>query len=190
VIAPGDHARDSGDSATNKHLIAPTVEAERIRLRAVRAEDADAHWAMMADPQVMTFLHGDPMGREDAFRRLLAAPGMWALFGYGYWAIERKSDGRFIGQIGLAQFRRDMEPSLDGLPEAGWMLTSDVHGQGYGREALAAMLEWAGEELPGQQIVAIIAEGNKRSMRLAESAGFKRAELSKHRGDDVVIFRL
>jgi len=158
-------------------------------LRAVRAGDADAHWAMLADPKVMAFVHSDPLGREDAWRRLLAAPGMWPMVGYGYWVIERKADGRFIGQLGFAQFRRDMEPSLDGLPEMGWMLCSDVHGQGYAGEAAIVALGWADRALAGQQIVAIIAEGNERSMRLAERLGFRRAERSVHKGDDVLIFR-
>jgi RimJ/RimL family protein N-acetyltransferase len=174
---------------TPKHIVAPTVEGDRIRLRAFRADDADAHWAMLADPKVMAFMHGDPLGREDSWRRLLAAPGMWPLVGYGYWVIERKADERLIGQLGFAQFRREMEPSLDGLPEMGWMLSSEAHGQGYAGEAATVALGWADRELPGQQVVAIIAEGNERSIKLAERLGFRQAERSVHKGDDVFIFR-
>lgn len=169
--------------------IAPTIETERLRLRTFRVEDAEAHWRMLADPRVMTFLHDDPLGREDAWRRLVTAPGLWVLFGYGYWAVERREDGRFIGQVGFGQFRRDMRPSLEGLPEMGWMLASDAHGQGYAGEAVAAALDWADEALPGTQIVAIIEEGNAASIRLAERAGFARSDRSVHKGDDVLIFR-
>lgn len=169
--------------------IAPTVEGDRIRLRAFHVYDADAHWRMLSDPSVMTFLHDDPLSREDAWRRLVTAPGLWVLFGYGYWAVERKADGSFIGQVGFGQFRRDMRPSLEGLPEMGWMLAAEAQGQGFAGEAVAAALRWADGALPGTQIVAIIEAGNAASIRVAERAGFTGRERSVHKGDDVMIFR-
>ncbi len=89
---------------------APILETARLRLRPFRAEDCDAHAAMLADPIVTNHLHSDPLSREDAWRRMLVAPGMWALVGYGYWAVERKDDGRFLGNTGFADFKRDIDP--------------------------------------------------------------------------------
>ena len=63
----------------------PILETARLRLRGCRFEDIDAHAAALADPQVMRFIGGQPCSREDAWRRMLIAPGMWSLIGYGIW---------------------------------------------------------------------------------------------------------
>ena len=62
--------------------------------------------------------------------------------GFGYWAIEEKATGDFIGEIGLADFQRDLDPPLGDGPEAGWALRVASHGKGYGEEALRAVLAW------------------------------------------------
>jgi hypothetical protein len=40
--------------------------------------------------------------------------GLWLTYGFGYWAVERKSDGLLVGQVGLAELTRDMQPSIEG----------------------------------------------------------------------------
>jgi RimJ/RimL family protein N-acetyltransferase len=168
---------------------APTLETERLRLRTFRAEDGDAHHAMLADPAVVHFLHSDPMSREDAWRRMLIAPGMWMLLGYGYWVVERRDDGRFVGNVGFGDFRRDVTPSLEGVPEIGWIFASEAHGQGFATEAVKAALAWADEMLNVPEIVAIISPGNCGSINVARKAGFREAERAPYKGEDIVIFR-
>ena len=143
---------------------------------------------MLADPVVMRHL-GAPAAREDSWRRLLQAPGLWALLGYGYWAVERREDGAFLGQLGFADFKRELDPSLEGLPEMGWMFVPQAHGRGYALEGVLAALDWAEANFGESEIVAIIAPGNAPSIRLAERSGFERAEESLYKGDPTLIFR-
>lgn len=144
---------------------------------------------MLADAEVMRHLTGAPMAREDAWRRLLQAPGLWAMLGYGYWCVERREDGAYIGQLGFADFKREIDPPIEGLPEMGWLFASGVHGKGYALEGVNAALRWADESLAAPEIVAIIAPDNAPSIRLAERAGFVRAEETSYRGDPSLIFR-
>ena len=144
---------------------------------------------MLADPAVMRHLTGAPTPREDAWRRLLQAPGLWALLGYGYWAVERREDGAFLGQLGFADFRREIEPSLEGLPEMGWLFASAAQGRGYALEGVLAALTWADETLRAPDIPAIIAPGNAPSIRLAERSGFERSEETLYRGEPTLVFR-
>src|SRR4051794_15937605 len=99
---------------------APVLETERLILRSFRADDADAQAAMMGDGEVMRHLGGRPLSREEAWRRLLNGHACWSLLGFGYWAVARRADGAMIGQVGFADFQRDVTPSLSGLPEMGW----------------------------------------------------------------------
>ncbi|MBV9881538.1 MAG: GNAT family N-acetyltransferase, partial [Sphingomonadaceae bacterium] len=96
--------------------VAPVLETARLTLRPYRAGDADAVAAMMGDDEVMRHLGGRGIGREEAWRKLLCCHAGWSLFGYGYWAVERRSDGVMIGQAGFADFQREMNPSISGLP--------------------------------------------------------------------------
>jgi RimJ/RimL family protein N-acetyltransferase len=169
-------------------VTAPTLETERTRLRSFRADDFDALAAMMSDEAVMRHLGAHPLAREDSWRRMLAAPGLWVLLGYGYWAVERKEDGALIGQIGFADFKRAIEPSIEGIPEMGWIFASHVHGQGYASEAAAAAMRWADEKLTGS-FVAIIAPENAPSIGVARKLGFVEECATRYKDEPILLFR-
>lgn len=168
---------------------APVLETARLTLRPFRADDVDAQAAMMGDPVVMTHLGGQGLAREDAWRKLLCGAGLWSLFGYGYWAVERRQDSRFIGQVGFADFKRAVTPSIEGLPEMGWLFAADTFGQGYASEAVAAGLDWIDRVLAPTETVAIIDEANVASIRVAEKAGFAAREPATYRNESILIFR-
>ncbi len=143
----------------------------------------------MADEDVVRHLGGRPFSREETWRKLLASPGLWALLGYGYWVVERLEDGAYLGQIGFADFKRDMIPAIENIPEMGWIFAPQAQGKGYASEAAQAALEWADETLNAPEIVAIIDPGNAPSIRVAEKAGFDRREEALYRGEPILLFR-
>ena len=95
---------------------APRLETERLVLREFQLDDLDAHAATLGNRDVVRHLGGEPFDREDSLRRLTMAVGQWPLQGMGYWAVERKSDQRLVGQVGFADFQRNMKPDIAGLP--------------------------------------------------------------------------
>ena len=168
---------------------APTLETERLILRAFRADDLDALAAMWTDPEVVRFIGGQPLTREDTWRRMLAACGQWPYTGYGYWLVEMKSSGEIVGQLGFADFKREMEPRIEGEPEFGYVFSPRVHGQGIAHEACAAVIEWGDSNLDADSYPAIIAPGNAASIRLAERLGFEREPDASYRGEAIALFR-
>ncbi len=106
----------------------PLIETTRLRLRSFGESDLDAQAAVLADPAVMRFLGAEPHTREESWRRMLSSAGLWPMLGYGYWLVERKADGVYLGQVGFADFKRDMAPSIEGLPEMGRIFARDSHG--------------------------------------------------------------
>nr|WP_295374648.1 GNAT family N-acetyltransferase [uncultured Sphingosinicella sp.] len=167
----------------------PIVETERLRLRTFREQDLERWSAVMADPVTVRHLGGQPHAREDTWRRLLMSGGLWLIYGYGYWAVERKEDGLLVGQVGLADFKREMTPSIEGIPEAGWIFAPDAHGRGYASEAVSALLAWADEAVDAPEIVAIIDPANAPSIRVAERCGFNSREDAVYKGDPILLFR-
>lgn len=128
---------------------------------------------MWADPIVVAHITGIPSTREQSWSRLLRYAGHWPLLGYGYWAIEERTTGAFVGEAGFADYHRQIEPSLDGIPELGWVLTPAMHGKGYATEAVRATIEWAAQHFPGgSKIGCIVAPENAKSIRVAIKCGF------------------
>lgn len=166
----------------------PVLETERLRLRAHRAEDHAERVAIWSDPDVTRFIGGRPLTGEEVWRRFLQYMGLWDVLGYGYWAVEEKSTGRYIGDIGFADFKRDLQPSLEGMLEFGWVLASHAHGKGYASEAVAAAIGWAEQHRPGLRAVCIIDPANQPSIRVAEKAGFTRWQETTYHGGPTVVF--
>jgi len=143
----------------------PRLETERLLLRELRNEDFDAFAAFMADPDVTRFLTGEPMARPDSWRLLSSAVGHWVLRGYGTWAVERKSDGAFMGRVGM------LNP--EGWPglEIGWTLGKPYWGQGYATEAAAAAMRYAFLTQPVDRLISCIDPDNKPSQAVARRLG-------------------
>ena len=169
--------------------VAPVLRTERLTLRPFRHEDLEAQARTMGDPEVVRHLGGHPFSREDTWRRMLCAPGLWTVLGYGYWAVERSADGQLLGQVGFADFKRDMVPSIEGLPEMGWILAPAAQGQGYAGEAVAAALRWADAALAAPEIVAIIDAENAPSIRVAEKAGFAEWSEARYKDETILLCR-
>lgn len=168
---------------------APLIETERLLLRSFQRQDLDAHAATLGDERVMLHIGGKALNREDSWRRLASGVGMWSLIGMGPWAVERKSDGRMVGHCGFFQFERDMQPSILGEPEMGWIFDRSVHGEGIAFEACHAALEWAETAIGAESYPAIIDLENIASMKLAERLGFIRVGEAVYRDQPMAFFR-
>jgi RimJ/RimL family protein N-acetyltransferase len=101
-----------------------------------------------------------------------------------------------------------MKPSLQGLPELGWVLASRVHGQGYATEAAQATIQWAhshfrertsspgsagvesaiAPELRSARMTCVIHPENVRSIRVADKCGFKELLRTSYRGEPTIVF--
>ncbi|WP_421855553.1 GNAT family N-acetyltransferase [Oricola sp.] len=168
----------------------PELATDRLLLRGHRVEDLDAIWALHRDPDVMRFITGEPISREETWSRMLRHRGMWAMYGFGYLVVVEKSTGRIIGECGVQERMREIDPPLLGTLEAGWMLAADVQGLGYATEAMKTVFAWCAGAHADKQITCMINTANERSIQLAEKLGMARQCATSYHGDQVVIFAL
>ena len=166
---------------------AAILETERTILRAHALDDFDAYAQMWADPVVCRFIGGKVRTREENWMRFLRHAGLWSLIGYGYWAIEDKATGRFIGEAGFHDMKRDITPSLEGMPEAGWVLASEAHGKGIASEVVSRMVTWADETFGGARTVCIIAPENGPSLNVAFRAGYAEVLRTTYHGEPTIL---
>ena len=157
-------------------------------LRHIRPSDIDYFASTHADEDVMRHV-GGPMGREDAWRRAMTGAGFWGVLGIGLWAVEQQSDGQTIGHVGFFDFQRDMEPSIAGEPEMGWIFSPQGQGKGYAFEAGSAALQWFDQAVGAISVPAIIDLDNAPSMKLAVRLGFERLADATYRGGPMGYFR-
>lgn len=151
----------------------PVIETARLRLRGHRYDDLADCTAMWSDPNVTALITGQPSTEQQTWTRLLAYVGHWAIMGFGYWVIEERRSGDFVGELGFADFKRAIDPSMKGIPEIGFALASRFHGNGYATEAVQAALAWADAELASDETVCLINEQNAASIRVAEKCGYE-----------------
>jgi RimJ/RimL family protein N-acetyltransferase len=166
----------------------PTVETERLVLRAHTVADFDASFGLWSDPEVTRHIGGKPSTRQDVWNRLLRYAGHWALMGYGYWVVEEKATGRFAGEIGLARFERAIVPPLGSVPEAGWVIAPWAQGRGYASEAVKASLSWIERERGERRTVCMIDPPNTVSLRVAEKCGFAELYHAVYEGEPEIVF--
>lgn len=169
--------------------VVPVLETERLTLRAHRADDLDGFAGLWAEQETTRFTSGRPLEREEAWRKMACHRGMWELMGFGYFAVIDKASGAFIGDAGVQEARRAMEPSLEGTLEAGWIFAAASHGKGYAREAMEAVFAWCADAHPGRAITCIVDEGNAASLRLAGRLGFGEIGRSRYKDRANIVFR-
>lgn len=168
--------------------IIPTLETQRLRLRPHKPDDLDACTFLWSDPIVTRYIGGRPFTREEVWARLLRYTGHWHWMGYGFWVLEESASGRFLGEIGLAEFKRDVHPPVCEGPEAGWVLLPEAHGNGFATEALTAITQWHDARAPQSAITCIIHPDNLASVRVATKCSFKQARQTLYKGQPSSVF--
>lgn len=171
-----------------KLTAAPVLETPRLKLRAHTVDDFAACAPMWTAPSVSRYLGGKPLSDEEIWAKLLRYTGHWPLMGFGYWAVEEKSTGRFLGELGFADFKRDIQPPLGSTPEAGWIFAPAAQGQGYASEALGAALAWGEPRFEGGRTICLIHPENLVSIRLAEKFGYQEFRRAVYKDRPAVLF--
>ena len=111
-----------------------TIETDRLLLRALSPEDAEAAFVWCGDPQVNRYMPYSLYTRVEDVRAWLtgAADAQWE-FGF-----VRKSDGLLMGSGGVSPGENPGDPW-----EVGYNLRRDCWGRGYATEAARAMIGFA-----------------------------------------------
>jgi RimJ/RimL family protein N-acetyltransferase len=168
--------------------MAPTFETDRLRLRAHTLADFSSCCELWSNADVARYTVGRPSTQEEVWSRILRYAGHWSLLGFGYWLIEERETGRFVGEAGFADYHREIASPLAALPDLGWVLSPSAHGRGYATEAANAALGWASEHLSDRaEVSCIIHPDNAASLRVAEKTGFQWRETATYRNEPTLI---
>ncbi|PSK81210.1 ribosomal-protein-alanine N-acetyltransferase [Murinocardiopsis flavida] len=147
------------------------LHTDRLLLRPWYPADRDAFAELNADPAVMEHFP-DTLDRaaSDAMAERIGAA--IARAGWGFWAVEERDSGTFIGFTGLAPvtFDTHFTPAV----EIGWRLARSAWGKGFATEAATAALGFAFGTLDLDEVVSFTPVGNRRSRAVMERLNMTR----------------
>jgi RimJ/RimL family protein N-acetyltransferase len=166
----------------------PTLETERLLLRRYSVDDFENYAAMWADPVVTKFIGGQPFSREQSWTRFLRQQGVWAVFGFGFFVVEEKATGAFLGEAGFHDLKRELTPSLEGTLETGWGFLPKAHGKGIATEVVGAVLAWGDKNFPGIRQTCLIDPENTASRRVAGKHGFREFARTSYHDKPTILF--
>jgi RimJ/RimL family protein N-acetyltransferase len=142
------------------------LQTDRLILREIDAErDFDGWAATMADPVTVRYIGGQVQDRAQAWRGMAAVIGHWKIRGYGFFSVESRATGEWLGRVG------PWFPEGWPAPEIGWTLRREHWGHGYATEAARACLEYARDTLEWTRVIHVILTGNAGSVAVAQRLG-------------------
>ena len=151
-------------------LSTPTLQTARLRLRPFASTDSDALFELHSSARVLRYWDAPPWSDRSRAGRFIATCMQMAADGTGArLAIDRTSDGAFVGWCSLTRWNPDYRSAAMGycLGEAAW-------GHGYATEAAGAVLHWAFDTLDLNRVQAETDTRNAASARVLEKLGFVR----------------
>ena len=143
------------------------INTERLIMRGWQESDLAPWAAMNADPQVRQYV-GPLLTFGQASAVVLNFQDDLDRHGFGFWALEVRASGEFIGFTGLNTL--DEEMPLTGT-EVGWRLARRVWGHGYATEAALAALRHGFDTIGLPEILAVTMTRNLRSQRVMRRIG-------------------
>lgn len=139
-------------------------ESERLRFREFNYDDADNLYQLNLDPEVIKYTGDPPFESIETARLFIYNYKDYKLNGFGRWAAELKTDGKFIGWSGLKQIESH-------TVDLGYRFLKAEWGKGYATEAAMACLNYGFEKLAMMEIIARADKENLASLKVIEKLG-------------------
>ena len=148
------------------------IETERLLLHAFRAEDAEQVLEAVDESreEIGRWMSWPPYltEAEQSRREAGRSRERWEAGKSFDYTIRRRADDRFLGAIMI----EDPNWAVPSFNLAYWIRTSET-GKGYVSEAVRAVTRTAFAALGAKRVQILCDEGNVRSARVAEAAGFR-----------------
>ena len=152
-------------------IIPTSILTARLRLRPYAPADAPAFFRLL-DQHRARLRPAFPdrtdavVELEDAVRTLAGFAQDWRRGRFYVLGIWQQHTGAYLGDICLM-------PKLAGDAEIGYYLAPEAEGQGYAREALAAVVRFGFEAVQARRLLIRCYDDNPRAHAVAEATGFR-----------------
>jgi RimJ/RimL family protein N-acetyltransferase len=160
------------------------IVTERLVIRDVISEDAEANARLWSDPEVMRHM-GGPRSYQTICEQTPQVALAQATEDIGIWSVVEAATLSLVGNCGL------VEKDVDGRTECElvYVFFTTVWGRGYATEAALAVQEHALRRLGRARVVALIDPANLASERVAVRIGMQyRGDTTRAEGKQVRLY--
>lgn len=144
------------------------LQTQRLLLRQWQTNDFVEFAKMNASEKVMKYFPR-LLSQDESYQVAENLAQNIAENGWGFWAIEDKFTGKFIGFTGLKQTPECL--SFSPAIEIGWRLSSESWHKGFATEAAKKVIDFAFNELRLTEVVSFTAKINQPSERVMQRIG-------------------
>lgn len=157
----------TGGSAYPRTMSNIILETERLILRKIVAEDADALFQIQSNSDVMRYAINGPSSEEGVFRFIHSTLSRYDNDGVGQWAMVEKLSNTVIGDCGFSikDIDRVREHDLS------YRLSRKYWGKGFATEAALACRNYGFKTLHLDRIISIQDRDNKLSLKVLQKIG-------------------
>ena len=166
-----------------RHLGTILIETDRLILRQCKESDyKDSYKYCCSDPELCRLQGFDVHKSDETTRRSFKEKEEQYKVDNSFyeWAIIRKEDNQFMGEIALVHYNEKTNEI-----ELGYHLGKTFRGQGYMQEALDAIIRFAFEKLDINQVYALILNDNTSSQKIVTSNNLEYSKTIEDYKDDV-----
>jgi RimJ/RimL family protein N-acetyltransferase len=147
------------------------IETKRLRLREYTEDDFAWLYAILSDEETMRY-YPRPYDERGTARWIGWCLDCYRRYGFGLWAIECKESGEMIGDCGISMQNIDGEQ----LPEIGYHIRKEYWRKGYGKEAAAAVRDWAFTHTKYDRMYSYMKYTNLASSATAQAIGMTKVK--------------
>lgn len=161
----------------NSESVYPVIiETKRLIVQEFRSSDIDDLFVYARRADVTQYVPWGPYSRNEALAQISSYQMLAKITPRQQYhlSIQRRDDGRHIGSLHLEIDSREPHRA-----EIGYVISPDAWGQGYGREALRALTDWAFARLGLVRLFALTDVRNGASIRILEACGYVREGVLK-----------
>ncbi|MEG0760461.1 Protein N-acetyltransferase, RimJ/RimL family [Chryseobacterium piscicola] len=165
------------------------IETERLILREIMPEDAEAFFAMDSNPEVVKYVGTKPLTNiNQSVEMIEKILTQYAENGIGRWAVITKEDGKLIGWSGLKRIEKIN--NHQNIYDLGYRFIPKYWGKGYATETSIAVLNYAFNEMKLDEVFAYADVGNDVSNHILKKLGFQEKNRFIDEGDDCFWYEL
>lgn len=148
------------------------AETKRTVIRELCAQDIDEVVKISREEHILKFVEDGRVPEEEQKEKLLAyIDNIYSFYDYGIWGIFDRADGCLIGLISLDLLTDTEEAEY----ETGFFIRKERLGQGFAKEAIEMVVNYAKNKLSASELIAITDYENVPARALLEKCGFTEA---------------
>ena len=148
------------------------AETKRTVLRELCGKDIDEVIKISREEHILKFVEDGRVPEEEQKEKLLDyIDNIYSFYDYGIWGIFDRADGSLIGLISLDLLTDTEEAEY----ETGFFIRKERLGQGFAKEAIEMVVNYAKNKLSASELIAITDYENMPARALLEKCGFTEA---------------